>query len=179
LLCSVVSFVIGSSALFWCCTVYFLLNRNICVTSFFVVGTQHLDVKKLLFIILWWCLWRPKLYIDFFMYTVKMLIKFYIRKLSQCNEQTTGWLTILFFPPCPDWQWTYPASIQGYRGTFRGSSSQSVKLAAQLHLLPGLRVCGVMPSLTHTFPLHLITMAVFLTEHRDTFTFYFHNLVHM
>jgi len=99
-LCSVVFFVVGSSALFWLSTMYFLLNRNICVTNFCVVGTQHLDVKKLSFIIWWWCLWRHQLYIDFFMYTVKILIKFYIRKLSQCNDQITGWLTILFFPPC-------------------------------------------------------------------------------
>lgn len=100
-LCSVVCFVVGSSALFWLCAMYFLLNRNIRVTSFCVVGTQHVDVKKLPFIIWWWLLWRHQLYIDFFMYTVKILIKFCIRKLSQCNDQTTGWLTILFFPPCP------------------------------------------------------------------------------
>lgn len=101
-LCSVVSFVIGSSALFWLCTMYFLLNRSICVTNFRVAVTQQLDVKKLPFIIWRWCLWRHQLYIDFFMYTVKIFIKFYIRKLSQYNDQTTGWLTILSFPPCPD-----------------------------------------------------------------------------
>jgi len=61
-----------------------LCNQLLCSWNS-VPGCEKASVHHLV-----WCLWRHKLYIDFFMYTVKILIKFYITKLSQYNDQTTG-----------------------------------------------------------------------------------------
>jgi len=158
---------------------YFVLNRNICVTNFCVVGTQCLDVKKLLFII--WCGVCGG--ISYILTSLCTQLKYWSNFISQSSVNImtrlqAGWPFFSSHRVQTD-NGLIQLLSSGYRGTFRDSSSQGVKLAAQLHLFPRLRVCGAMPSLTHTFPLHLVTMPIFLTEHRDNFNFYVHKLIHM